>query len=94
MIIVGSSSLQKSDGAAVLANAIVLADALRSSMSEGKDSESEWKVLNVLHRHAGQVGAIDVGYRPGPSAIKQVCYRHFRHDSPTDTHLLYTMIYS
>ena len=41
----------------------------------------------MLHRHAGQVGAIDVGYRPGPSAIKQVCYRHFRHDLPTDNQL-------
>jgi hypothetical protein len=66
MVIVGSSALQDSDGAAVLANAIVLADRLRSK------SNDDWKVLNVLHRHAGQVGALDVGYIPGPSALKEV----------------------
>lgn len=69
MIIVGSSALQGTDGAAILANTIVLADNLRSNLQSG---DEEWKVLNVLHRLAGQVGALDVGYQPGPSAIKEV----------------------
>ncbi|OQV22638.1 NADH-ubiquinone oxidoreductase 75 kDa subunit, mitochondrial [Hypsibius exemplaris] len=71
MIIVGSSSLQDADGAAILANAIVLADKLKSGSSSGS-SDHDWKVLNVLHRHAGQVGALDVGYTPGAGKIKEL----------------------
>ncbi len=33
---------------------------LSTSLSTG-----DWKVLNVLHRVASQVGALDIGYRAG-----------------------------
>ena len=71
MVIVGSSALQGADAAALLANAIVLADKLRPKQSTDSHGD-EWRVLNVLHRHAGQVGALDVGYSPGPSSLKEV----------------------
>ncbi|XP_055341811.1 NADH-ubiquinone oxidoreductase 75 kDa subunit, mitochondrial-like [Paramacrobiotus metropolitanus] len=71
MLIVGSASLQGADGAALLANSMVLANRLRSK-SSGGNLNDDWKVLNVLHRCAGQVGALDVGYKPGPAAIREL----------------------
>lgn len=38
----------------------------RSQLANGlKPADASWKTLNVLHRHAGQVAALDLGYRAG-----------------------------
>ncbi|KAK1902983.1 NADH-ubiquinone oxidoreductase 75 kDa subunit mitochondrial [Dissostichus eleginoides] len=34
-------------------------------------AEETWKVLNVLHRVASQVAALDLGYKPGVEAIRK-----------------------
>ncbi|RCN43957.1 molybdopterin oxidoreductase [Ancylostoma caninum] len=67
MIIVGSAVLEGEKGAAVLAKVQQLADKLRS----GSSCDKSRKVLNVLHRWAGQVGALDVGYQAGTAAIRK-----------------------
>ncbi len=62
MIIVGQGALRRPDGAAVLAAAWALAascDALTP----------EWHGFNVLHTAAARVGALDVGFLPGPGAL-------------------------
>ncbi|VDL83009.1 unnamed protein product [Nippostrongylus brasiliensis] len=59
MIILGTGVLQGEKGADVLAKVQQLADKVRSSGSCDKSR----KVLNVLQRWAGQVGALDVGYQ-------------------------------
>lgn len=68
MVILGSTALQSDNGAQILASAMLLSTKLRSKV----DSDS-WRVLNVLHRVANQVAALDIGYRAGVTAIKQAC---------------------
>lgn len=67
MIIIGSACAQGEKGAEVVAKAQQLADKVRSSGSCDKSR----KVMNVLHRWAGQVGALDVGYQAGTAAIRK-----------------------
>nr|CDJ81596.1 unnamed protein product [Haemonchus contortus] len=67
MIIVGSDAVQGVKGADVLAKIQQLADKVRSS---GPCDKSR-KVVNVLHRWAGQVGALDVGYQAGTAALRK-----------------------
>jgi len=66
MIIVGSAMLQRPDGAAIHAAVSTLAQNVRAQSGCGDD----WKVLNVLHRVAGQVAALDLGYKAGVEAIR------------------------
>ena len=63
LIIVGSDTLERPDGAAILS-------ALQKLASQ-KSGSSEWRVLNVLHKVASQVAALDIGYKPGVSAISE-----------------------
>ena len=35
-----------------------------------KTSEEGWAVLNILHREAGRVAALDLGYAPGVAELK------------------------
>ncbi|XP_060522824.1 NADH-ubiquinone oxidoreductase 75 kDa subunit, mitochondrial [Cylas formicarius] len=63
LIIVGSEVLERPDGAAILAAAQSLAAA---TSVDSKD----WKVLNVLHKIASQVAALDIGYTPGVDKIR------------------------
>ncbi|VDL68167.1 unnamed protein product [Nippostrongylus brasiliensis] len=67
MIILGTGVLQGEKGADVLAKVQLLADKVRSSGSCDKSR----KVLNVLQRWAGQVGALDVGYQAGTALIRK-----------------------
>jgi NADH-quinone oxidoreductase subunit G len=60
MIIVGQGALARPDGSAVLAAAWRLA-AHVGALS------SEWHGFNVLHTAAARVGALDLGFVPGPS---------------------------
>lgn len=66
MIIVGSTALQRADGQAIHNNVTTLAQNTRVSSGCGED----WRVLNVLHRVASQVAALDIGYKAGVEAIR------------------------
>ncbi|XP_056634252.1 NADH-ubiquinone oxidoreductase 75 kDa subunit, mitochondrial [Diorhabda sublineata] len=63
LIIIGSESLERKDGAAILSAAQTLA---AKTAIENK----EWKVLNVLHKVASQVAALDIGYTPGVDKVR------------------------
>ncbi|KAF2351730.1 NADH:ubiquinone oxidoreductase subunit G [Trinorchestia longiramus] len=65
MIIVGHALLSQPQGAVLYAKICQLADKLRGSV------EGSWRVLNVLHRVASQVAALDLGYKAGVSAIME-----------------------
>lgn len=64
MIVVGSSALQREDGAAIHARVAELAAKVRAA------SGSTSKILNVLHRVASQVAALDLGYKAGVDDIR------------------------
>jgi NADH dehydrogenase (ubiquinone) Fe-S protein 1 len=63
LIILGAGILERPDGAAILSAVQNLA----SSTSASED----WKVLNVLHKVASQVAALDIGYTPGVDKIRE-----------------------
>ncbi|NWZ89955.1 NDUS1 oxidoreductase, partial [Nesospiza acunhae] len=67
MVVVGSTALQRSDGAAILAAVSTIAQNSRATSSAGAD----WKVMNILHRVASQVAALDLGFKPGVEAIRK-----------------------
>ncbi len=59
MVIVGQGALRRADGAAVLAAAWSLAASVGALTPE-------WHGFNVLHTAAARVGALDLGFLPGP----------------------------
>ena len=59
MVIVGQGALARPDGAAVLAAAWRLAAQIGAL-------SAEWHGFNVLHTAAARVGALDLGFVPGP----------------------------
>ncbi len=59
MVIVGQGALTRPDGAAILAEAWAIAS--RAGALTG-----EWHGFNVLHTAAARVGALDLGFVPGP----------------------------
>ncbi|KAL3984932.1 NADH dehydrogenase (quinone) G subunit [Acanthocheilonema viteae] len=63
MIVIGSGALQGKHGAALLGKIQLFAEKLRSKT--GKTV----KIVNILQRHASQVGALDVGYKAGAEWI-------------------------
>ncbi|XP_062374185.1 NADH-ubiquinone oxidoreductase 75 kDa subunit, mitochondrial [Sardina pilchardus] len=67
VVVVGSATLQRADGAAIMNAVSTIAQNARASSGV----EEGWKVLNVLHRVASQVAALDLGYKPGVEAIRQ-----------------------
>lgn len=67
VVVVGSSALQREDGAAILSAVSTIAQNARASSGV----EEGWKVLNVLHRVASQVAALDLGYKAGVDAIRK-----------------------
>jgi NADH dehydrogenase (ubiquinone) Fe-S protein 1 len=68
VVIIGNEALQRPDAAALMANAQKLAQDVKTKSGCGKD----WRVLNVLHKVASQVAALDIGYQAGPDAIKEM----------------------
>ncbi|XP_029386399.1 NADH-ubiquinone oxidoreductase 75 kDa subunit, mitochondrial isoform X2 [Echeneis naucrates] len=66
VVVVGSSCLQREDGAAIMAAVSTISQ--NALVSSGV--EETWKVLNVLHRVASQVAALDLGYKPGVNTIR------------------------
>jgi NADH-quinone oxidoreductase subunit G len=63
LIVVGSAALQLAHNDAVMPLCSKLASALKV--------DDNWNVLNVLHRNASQVGALDLGYRSVPAQPDQ-----------------------
>lgn len=63
LLVVGSELLQRADSDGLMAAAMKIAE----SAAKAPPTE-EWKVLNVLQKSASQVGALDIGYRPGITA--------------------------
>jgi len=66
VVIVGSEALQREDGGAVISLVQQIAD--NAKRQSGADPD--WKVLNVLHRVASQVAALDLGWKAGVSEVK------------------------
>jgi len=66
VVIVGSEALQRQDGGALLS--LVQQIANNAKVKSGADPE--WNVLNVLHRVASQVAALDLGYKAGVSEAR------------------------
>src|SRR6185295_9043639 len=62
MIVVGMGALGRADGAAVLAAARMLGDAIQI-VREG------WNGFNVLHTAAARVGGLDLGFLPGAGGV-------------------------
>lgn len=96
MVVLGSSALQRNDGAAILAAVSSIAQEVRvtSGVAGG------WKVMNILHRVASQVAALDLGYKPGVEAIRKTPPRVLfllgadggcvtRQDLPKDCFIIY-----
>lgn len=67
MVVVGSAALQRSDGAAILAAVSSIAQNTRARSG----AVADWKVMNILHRVASQVAALDLGFKPGVEAIRK-----------------------
>ncbi|KAK2710630.1 NADH-ubiquinone oxidoreductase 75 kDa subunit, mitochondrial-like [Artemia franciscana] len=67
LIIVGSTVLQRKDGAAIYTTVQKLSHQLRVK----SEVDNDWKILNVLHRVASQVAALDLGYKAGVAAIRE-----------------------
>ncbi|XP_071015584.1 NADH-ubiquinone oxidoreductase 75 kDa subunit, mitochondrial-like [Oncorhynchus clarkii lewisi] len=67
VVVVGSASLQREDGGAILSSVQTIAQNARASSGV----EEGWKVLNVLHRVASQVAALDLGYKAGVESIRK-----------------------
>ncbi|KAL3831459.1 hypothetical protein ACJMK2_023206 [Sinanodonta woodiana] len=67
MVVVGSSALQRPDRGAIHKAVTTIAQNARVKSGCGED----WRVLNVLHRVASQVAALDLGYKAGVEYIRQ-----------------------
>ncbi|CAL8104507.1 unnamed protein product [Calicophoron daubneyi] len=65
MIILGSECLQRPDAAAIHSMTRSIA------ATAGARKSSPHSTFNILHRAAGQVAALDLGYTPGVEPIKQ-----------------------
>lgn len=66
MIVVGSGALQRADNSALFS----LTSRLAQKVSEQSGAPADWRVFNVLHRAASQVGALDIGYKAGVEAVR------------------------
>lgn len=64
MVVVGSVSLQRPDGAAIYSAVNQIAHKASAGRSD------DWRVLNILHRVANQVSALDIGYQPGVDHVR------------------------
>ncbi|RXG61011.1 hypothetical protein Avbf_14183 [Armadillidium vulgare] len=65
MIVVGNGLLTRKDGGVAYSYIHQLAQKLREK------ADPNWRVLNVLQRVASQVAALDLGYYPGVSKIRE-----------------------
>jgi len=65
MIIVGSAPLNAAEGATVHQLCAQISNNIKAAGNVGENT----KVLNVLHKVASQVAALDIGYKPSVAAI-------------------------
>lgn len=65
LIIIGSGILQRKDNVSIYSAVRKFSEQCQSKCETG------WKVLNVLHRVASQVAALDIGYKPGVQYIQE-----------------------
>ncbi|XP_023335679.1 NADH-ubiquinone oxidoreductase 75 kDa subunit, mitochondrial isoform X2 [Eurytemora carolleeae] len=66
VVIVGSEALQREDGGALINLVQQIADNAKTKSG----ADPEWRVLNVLHRVASQVAALDLGWKAGVSDVR------------------------
>jgi NADH-quinone oxidoreductase subunit G len=66
MLILGQGALARDDGAAIQHLAQRIAAATGMIGPAGTPAEGGWNGFNVLHTAAGRVGALDLGFVPGP----------------------------
>jgi NADH-quinone oxidoreductase subunit G len=64
MLVLGIAALARPDGAAILHGAARIAEACGMI-----DDKSGWNGFNVLHTAAARVGALDLGFLPGPGGL-------------------------
>lgn len=64
LIILGTDQLKRSDGPAILSAV--------QTLSAGLQINAKNKVLNVLHKVASQVAALDLGYTPGVQPVRDM----------------------
>lgn len=67
LIVIGSSTLQRPDGAVLHQTVSALAQAVQAKTGCGED----WRVLNILQRVASQVAALDLGYTAGVEPLRE-----------------------
>lgn len=63
MVVLGSGMLQRADGPSILS-------LVQRIAKTATGAPPDWKVLNVLHRVASQVAALDLGYKAGVASIR------------------------
>lgn len=96
MIVLGSGALQRTDGFGIFN----LASQISYQASVASNSGESWRVFNVLHRHASQAAALELGYKAGVSSViaakPKVVYLMGadegtikRSDLPKDTFIIY-----
>ncbi len=66
MLILGAGALARPDGAAIQYLAQRIASATGMIGPAGTTAEGGWNGFNVLHTAASRVGALDLGFLPGP----------------------------
>ncbi|MFH4983707.1 hypothetical protein AB6A40_010416 [Gnathostoma spinigerum] len=77
MIILGSHALKGKSGPRIFSKILQMAERLHLH-----SAEKERKIVNILHHSASEVGALDLGYKAGVSAIV---------DAPQKMKLLYML---
>nr|CAB3264268.1 NADH-ubiquinone oxidoreductase 75 kDa subunit, mitochondrial-like [Phallusia mammillata] len=72
MVVVGSEVFSREDAFGVHAAVSAIAqNATVTSQTNRGDGGADWKVLNILHKVASQVAALDLGYKPGVDHIRK-----------------------
>nr|CAD7444597.1 unnamed protein product [Timema bartmani] len=96
LIVLGADQLTRPDGAAILA----LTQQIARNLTLNCGVQSDWKVLNILHRVASQVAALDLGYKSSVEDIKREAPKVLyllgadegvitKADLPSDTFIIY-----
>ncbi|EDO49065.1 predicted protein, partial [Nematostella vectensis] len=95
MILVANKALDGADGHAIQTLVTEMSEKLKSR----KETDPEWRVLNVMQGVASQVAALDLGYKPGVQNIVEVPKLVFllgadgqvlrREDLPKDCFIVY-----
>jgi len=94
MIVVGSKPLNTAEGSVVHS----LCASISSKVKSEGSVEEGWNVMNVLHKVASQVAALDIGYKPGMDKLNSPKILYLlgvdnegltRADLPSDAFVIY-----